>query len=813
MNRPAVAQVQSASSLGFQSKLSLVVVALLSGALVSSALITGDSISVSSGETLPQCLLILLTALMASAIGWNVLPIGRDRPLPTCLLAIGFTWLVISCMAATLRADGRATWNSFWHVTSLLLFTTVLTQATQRLVFCKALVQLIIAVCVFQSIFALHQYFISMPAARAEYLADPDAGLMKAGIEAPPGSEIRLQYENRLLGSFEPIGTFALTNSLAALLSGTIMALSMWIWSQRRAPQRLALSTGALICLLMIGVWLLTKSRSGYLAVALVAIGWTVWHQLKRRTTTMPVQGATPSLSHSESPSNASSGASSEAPSEAQAIAVRTRGRSGWLIGAVLAIGLMGIAIGGLANDSLVVSEAPKSILYRLEYWQATAKMILDYPWTGVGLGNFQSYYPAYKLPAASEAIADPHNWLFDLAANCSVPFLIVCVLALMAVLRRTAITIGQSSADVIRPNEFFDKACDRAVWIGAATAFLLIAFLQLLFGELIDLDATALGLLGATGMTLCLHPLQTSPAVLRRGACAAMLTMLVCLLASGSWQASGMALPLGAWIAICCPSDRPIQSLSLSARSSAAKAGLALTTLTVAIFVWQTWQPVQHSWTMEQQAIASWQSGRPEAAIELAQAARDADRLASSPRRMLVQFRMDQALNSAKRGSAVEFTSAANQVDTALAELLESDPIPSLTYSYAGECNLALAAAAQSISPDLDPARVNQALTFYERAVARYPTNVALLAQVAAVRAWLDLKAGGPISAAVRDDLMKAYDLSQQTPHTNRKLESQQIFLPPPLSDRFAAEAISRADNRSPWVKAEPLCEFLRKL
>ncbi len=66
--------------------------------------------------------------------------------------------------------------------------------------------------------------------------------------------------------------------------------------------------------------------------------------------------------------------------------------------------------VGLLASDSLVLSEAPKSIAFRLEYWQAATRMIIDYPLTGVGLGNFQSYYPSYKLPAASEIIADPQQ-------------------------------------------------------------------------------------------------------------------------------------------------------------------------------------------------------------------------------------------------------------------------------------------------------------------------------------------------------------------------------------------------------------------
>ncbi len=55
------------------------------------------------------------------------------------------------------------------------------------------------------------------------------------------------------------------------------------------------------------------------------------------------------------------------------------------------------------------------SMLVRWQYWQAAAKMYASHPFTGVGGGNFASYYTHYKIPAALETVRDPHNFILSL--------------------------------------------------------------------------------------------------------------------------------------------------------------------------------------------------------------------------------------------------------------------------------------------------------------------------------------------------------------------------------------------------------------
>jgi tetratricopeptide (TPR) repeat protein len=58
------------------------------------------------------------------------------------------------------------------------------------------------------------------------------------------------------------------------------------------------------------------------------------------------------------------------------------------------------------------------SMLVRWQYWASTAKMISDYPLTGVGGGNFSYYFTHYKYPSAIESVADPHNFFLSFLAQ-----------------------------------------------------------------------------------------------------------------------------------------------------------------------------------------------------------------------------------------------------------------------------------------------------------------------------------------------------------------------------------------------------------
>jgi hypothetical protein len=103
------------------------------------------------------------------------------------------------------------------------------------------------------------------------------------------------------------------------------------------------------------------------------------------------------------------------------------------LVGLAVMIGV-GIQWGGI--DREIVTEAYKSLGYRLQYWQATMGIIADHPWFGCGPGNFQHVYTQYKLPTASEEIADPHNFLLHFWSIAGTPAALAMVVFLVLLVR-----------------------------------------------------------------------------------------------------------------------------------------------------------------------------------------------------------------------------------------------------------------------------------------------------------------------------------------------------------------------------------------
>ncbi len=207
------------------------------------------------------------------------------------------------------------------------------------------------------------------------------ADLVEMGV--PTDDSARMMWEQRL-NSTEPIGMFALANTLAGILAALALVWLGLVLHGAGAVPRWQVIVGVLLTALVLYCILLTKSRTAY--VGLLA-GLAVWAAGARRRSPIAVP------------------------------------RRGWWLaaGGVAAIALIVIAAATGGLDRFVVSEAAKSLRYRSEFWQATWKMLVDRPqnWIiGVGPGNFRQSYLKFKLPESSEEIADPHNLLLDVWAN-----------------------------------------------------------------------------------------------------------------------------------------------------------------------------------------------------------------------------------------------------------------------------------------------------------------------------------------------------------------------------------------------------------
>ena len=93
------------------------------------------------------------------------------------------------------------------------------------------------------------------------------------------------------------------------------------------------------------------------------------------------------------------------------------------------------------------------SMLMRWQYWQGAAKMYAHRPMTGVGGGNFASYYPHYKIASAPETVRDPHNFILSLLSQYGPLGLIGFLAAFLVALYRTIFVATAQDSQKLQAN------------------------------------------------------------------------------------------------------------------------------------------------------------------------------------------------------------------------------------------------------------------------------------------------------------------------------------------------------------------------
>ena len=58
------------------------------------------------------------------------------------------------------------------------------------------------------------------------------------------------------------------------------------------------------------------------------------------------------------------------------------------------------------------------AVMERLAHWQAAINMATDHPWLGVGLGNYEVAYPAYRLINWKFPLGHAHNYYLNVLAE-----------------------------------------------------------------------------------------------------------------------------------------------------------------------------------------------------------------------------------------------------------------------------------------------------------------------------------------------------------------------------------------------------------
>jgi O-antigen ligase/tetratricopeptide (TPR) repeat protein len=721
-NRPSSAAGRQESS-AVAAKQPLIEALLVAGTtclLVATPLVPSESM-VSEGTAAPLCLLWLL---LAAAVAVHLLLSPGASVLVgwTGIAALAFVaWHTASGLVAGLAGNGRQSLNVTWQVICYALAALLVRHLFRTGEQARGLAVVFVALAAALSAQSLQEYFISKPADLAAFSADPEAVYQSLGVS----SDSEKQMLRWRIESVEPLATFALTNSLAGFLAPwlvVLLGIGVSLVERRASWPSLV---GAIALLIVIAsALLLTKSRTGYLAAG---VG-TVLVALYGRTDGWRIDWKIPLAA----------------------------------TGILVLLGLSAVAAGGL--DLEVLSEAPLSVLYRLQYWQATAAMIADYPLFGCGPGQFQEYYARYKLPQASETVADPHNLLLEIWSTAGTPALLVA-LAIGAAL---AWQLGSRSktqpvpelepteppgAGVSRQSPQSSVAENPRGWIygGAALGFVLAALVRAAFGYELQWETWLLGLPAAALAVWLLDDFVRSGTMPVGVPASGLVVLLVNLLAAGAFTFPGVMQSVCVLVPLMLLAGNVAAwNVSLSRAQSGLLLAFALAL--VVLFTSTGYLPVMRAAPLLERA------GRPDQIAARWRAAAEADPWDPRPWRLLAELLAHRYALSGNPADRDQFLAAAE-------EYRERNPRHYGQFQSRGEWLLMV----YSRSRQADDR--NQAIEALRGAAGWYPGRAIHHLRLA----WV-LAAAGNVDEADREAELAA-QLDEKNPHAEQKLAGQRLF------------------------------------
>ena len=423
------------------------------------------------------------------------------------------------------------------------------------------------------------------------------------------------------------------------------------------------------------------------------------------------------------------------------------------------------VALGGL--DRQVLTEASKSLRYRIEYWRASVSMMADHPWLGCGPGNFKQYYTQYKLPEASEEVADPHNFLLEVGATAGLPALVVFILTGVVVLGQLRHGFTNSLDQLhVGPQKKGPSLADRdqrkfvPVYAGVAIGVLL-AFPAGWAGGMGPSLAVLWVTLPVAAATLWfVHPWVTGGTLSCGPLMIAAATLLINLLAAGGIGFPGVAEVLWVLLALALnvaetgEEELPRTKFVPFVARGVIAAAMAGALLLVLLCYLTMYQPVLAARALYAQAL---ETKSLEASSAKCLAAAAADRWWADPYEMVAELLCRQWIADPSDSRLSEF-------EQVLDALLKRDCHSSRLYRVCG--NWWISMAVSSRRQDLLP----RAIEAHTESVRLYPNSNILHAQLA----W-DFFLAGDIANAQRE-ADEATGLDERLPHEELKLKHQQL-------------------------------------
>ena len=339
--------------------------------------------TITSSDTL---LFILLPLVLAGV--WAVRAVmqrgsvARYGAIDLAMVAL-VAWHGVSAMMAVRTGAPRPAINSAWQWVATATMFWLIRQLVNDRREIRAIAAVMIALAVALSTFGFHQFFYSIPRDQARFAEDPDSALAEAARVRAPG--IAAAPALRKAREQQRADGHLCAGELAGRLSGPLAdrVIGRWRRGLCVANARSAtVATGDRLCGNHPGLFDTHQEPRGDIGQhdrQFLLATWTaaVGSRLSRRIVIA-------------------------------------------LFASVVVVVVTASVVGALDREML--TEAGKSLGYRLQSWQATWAMICDRPWFGCGPGQFQGYYTQYKLPEASETVADPHNFLLEIWATAGTP-------------------------------------------------------------------------------------------------------------------------------------------------------------------------------------------------------------------------------------------------------------------------------------------------------------------------------------------------------------------------------------------------------
>lgn len=687
--------------------------------------------SAAMGETLWIVGLWLVALAVWTVANWKR-PFAAQsfNGLDLCVLLLAGSHILSALVIIATVGEKRLAMNLAWEWFGVIIGWALLRQAVRESRFRRELVIGIIATSTAVAGLGIYQHYVDFPRTAAKYgplfdrlkhanAAEQAAISQQLAAEGIPtsGPGVTL-FEKRLRDSREPIGFFALANTLGGFLAVGLLLLGGYIvvMSKRTNPTVARILSWAIPLILLAWCLLLTKSRTAWVGtmvgtVLLLLGAWGV--RLNRRR------------------------------------AAILAGTAGSLVVVAFVLG----QVGGL--DRQVLTESTKSLQYRMQYWVATWPMIKDHPWLGVGPGQFRWQYLHYKLPEASEEIADPHNLLFDVAANGGIVALIGLVGLVVITIVRTIRQNGLSSDETVSPSKStpFDPY-GRILAAIAGVAWCLLLLFGIEDRLLIVLPIVVLIMWWLRGE---IEASGNRDAVLKSAVVAAWTALLVHLLGAGGIGMPAVSLLILALVAVLdapktetSPVSVPVKGgvpVSLVAASLVGLVGINLTAI-------QPHAVAQEKLRLGDEFVTRGQLERADAEYRMAA---EADPFSSEPRRRRAELAYRQ-VESGHFRSNESFLNAVGLMREAQAR----DPGGFQDDRRLGEWWLA------KWQVTADKRDAEESVESFRKAWRKYPTNALLMADlVSALQA--DAQVGEAVSVAKQALSQDA--LNREKQHVDRYL------------------------------------------